>query len=147
MLLRLLIYVIPLIAGVAMGAQAPVNVTLARYVGPLRATLVSVTVSLLTLAVLVGLDRQGGSLPAVGAAPRWALSGGLLGVMVLVGTVLSVPRLGTATTITLIVTGQLATAAVVDHFGLLGVAQRPLDATRVLGLAFLLVGGALVVRR
>jgi transporter family-2 protein len=130
-----------------MGSQAPVNATLARYVGPLRATLVSVTVSLLTLAVLVGLNRQGGSLPAAGTAPRWALSGGLLGVMGLVGAVLSVPRLGTATTITLLVTGQLATAAVVDHFGLLGVAQRPLDATRVAGLALLLMGGALVVRR
>jgi len=146
-LARLLLLAIPLCAGVALGSQAPTNAALARYVGPVRATWVSVVVSLICLSIGVAINREGGNLLAVANAPRWTLLGGCMGVIALVGTVVSVPRLGAAATITLIVVGQLATAAAVDHYGWLGVAQRSLDAPRLLGLALLVAGGVLVVRR
>src|ERR1700738_5021873 len=93
MIPRLLIALIPLCAGVALGSQAPVNAALARHVGPVRAALVSVTVSLLTLLLITSLDRGGGRLAALADVPRWSLVGGLLGAVVLVGTVVAVPRL------------------------------------------------------
>lgn len=147
MILRLLVFLVPLCAGVALGSQAPINASLARHVGPVRAVLVSVTISLLVLLVIVSVDRGGGRLAALATAPPWSLAGGFLGAIVLIGTVVAVPRLGTAATITLLVSGQLATAAAVDHFGWLDVAQRPLDGPRLVGLVLLATGGALVVRR
>ncbi len=147
MLQRLLVLIIPICAGLALGSQAPINATLARHVGPLRATLVSVMVSVMAMVLIVGINRGGGTLSAALTAPRWALVGGLLGVIGLLGSVISVPRLGTAATLTLMVVGQLTMAAMIDHFGWLGVTQRPLDTVRVLGLVLLAAGGTLVIQR
>lgn len=44
------------------------------------------------------------------------------------------------------VTGQMVAALAVDHDGWLGVAQRPIDVPKMIGVA-LLVGGVALIRR
>ncbi|MCK9916271.1 DMT family transporter [Microbacteriaceae bacterium K1510] len=44
------------------------------------------------------------------------------------------------------VTGQMVVALAVDHYGWLGVAQRPIDVPKMIGVA-LLVGGVVLIRR
>jgi transporter family-2 protein len=56
----------------------------------------------------------------------------------------TLPKLGSTLMITLIITGQLITGVVIDHFGWLGVAQRPIDLPRILGMGALLLGGYLI---
>jgi transporter family-2 protein len=56
------------------------------------------------------------------------------------------PRLGVATTIALVVAGQMLAAVALDHYGLLGVPVRPVNAWRGLGAA-LLVAGVVLLRR
>ncbi len=51
-----------------------------------------------------------------------------------------------APTIALIITGQLALAVAVDHFGILEVAVHPIDPTRLAGLGALVLGTFLIVR-
>jgi transporter family-2 protein len=46
----------------------------------------------------------------------------------------------------LLVLGQLVVGAVLDHFGLLGAAVRPLTAQRLLGLSVVMLGVWLTVR-
>jgi bacterial/archaeal transporter family-2 protein len=48
--------------------------------------------------------------------------------------------------LTLIIISQLLTGVCLDSFGWLGVTARPLDATRLIGVLVLLIGGYLVVR-
>lgn len=48
--------------------------------------------------------------------------------------------------IALVVTGQMVAALAVDHDGRLGVAQRPIDAPKMIGVV-LLVGGVVLIRR
>jgi len=48
--------------------------------------------------------------------------------------------------LTLIIIGQLLTGIVLDTFGWLGVAARPMEATRLVGIIVLLIGGYLVVK-
>jgi len=57
-----------------------------------------------------------------------------------------IPRIGVAASITTIVAGQLLVGTLLDHFGLLGAAERSLDPTRILGLAVVLVGVWLTVK-
>ena len=88
-------------------------------------------------------------LPAVGVAARipwWAWSGGLFGAIFIGLAVLLVPQLGAATFIALLVTGQMLASVAFDHFGWLGLAQRPVDAPRLIGVA-LLIGGVVLIRR
>ena len=88
-------------------------------------------------------------LPAVGVAARipwWAWSGGLFGAIFIGLAILLVPQLGAATFIALLVTGQMLASVAFDHFGWLGLAQRPVDAPRLIGVA-LLIGGVVLIRR
>ena len=45
------------------------------------------------------------------------------------------------------ITAQLATAVVIDRFGLLGAAKQQIGPVRILGLVMLIAGAVLVVRR
>jgi bacterial/archaeal transporter family-2 protein len=49
------------------------------------------------------------------------------------------------TVIALLITGQMLTSVAFDHFGLFGLAQRPIDLYRA-GGAVLLILGVLLVR-
>jgi transporter family-2 protein len=57
-----------------------------------------------------------------------------------------IPRVGVATAITLISAGQLVISSVLDHYGLLGVQIRQMDAQRILGLLIVFLGAWLTVR-
>ena len=46
----------------------------------------------------------------------------------------------------MLVTGQMIASVTFDHFGWLGLAQRPVDLPRLLGIACL-IGGVLLIRR
>jgi bacterial/archaeal transporter family-2 protein len=137
-----------LLAGIAFSVQGGVNAALARSIGSsLIAATVSFsvgTVALTLLAMATGqLAPAGGSIRQV---PVWMwLSGGLLGGVIVYGSVFLVPRLGIAAVASLIIAGQLIAAAVMDHYGLLGLPVHEISALRVLGL-LLLVGGAVLVR-
>jgi transporter family-2 protein len=88
-------------------------------------------------------------LPSAGVAARipwWAWSGGLFGAIFIGLAILLVPQLGAATFIALLVTGQMLASVAFDHFGWLGLAQRPADVPRLIGVA-LLIGGVALIRR
>ena len=78
--------------------------------------------------------------------PWWAWSGGVFGAIFIGLAIVLVPQLGAATFIALLVTGQMLTAVALDHFGVLGLAQRSIDLPRLLGIA-LLIGGVVLIRR
>jgi transporter family-2 protein len=56
-----------------------------------------------------------------------------------------VPRLGAASTIALVVAGQMLASLVFDHFGLLGLARHPATPARGLAAA-LLIAAVLLMR-
>lgn len=78
--------------------------------------------------------------------PLWAWSGGVFGAVFIGLAIVLVPKLGAATFIGLLVTGQMLTAITLDHFGWLGLAQRAIDLPRLLGVA-LLIAGVVLMRR
>ncbi|APT58475.1 hypothetical protein RGI145_16520 [Roseomonas gilardii] len=88
-------------------------------------------------------------LPSAATAARipwWAWSGGLFGAIFIGLSILLVPQIGAATFLALLVTGQMLASVAFDHFGWLGLAQRPIDATRLIGVA-LLIAGVVLIRR
>ena len=98
------------------------------------------------VAALMMVASRGGNLRGWASVPWYSLSAGLLGLLI-VGTIgYVVPRLGLAKGFTLIIASQFILAALIDHFGLLGGAVRPLDAVRMVGMLTLLVGVWLIIR-
>jgi len=59
---------------------------------------------------------------------------------------ITLPRLGGTMMLTLIIIGQLLVGLLIDHFGWFGLAARPIEATRLLGVAVLLIGAYLILK-
>ena len=108
---------------------------------------VSYFVGLLCMVVLVVVLRD--PIPSATMAARipwWAWSGGMFGAIFIALGILLVPKIGAATFIALLVAGQMLASVAFDHVGLLGLAQRPVDLPRIIGVA-LLIAGVLLIRR
>jgi len=58
-----------------------------------------------------------------------------------------VRTLGASGLTAVVITGQLAISVVIDRFGLLGIAKQHIGAARIVGLALLIAGFLLVVRK
>ena len=141
----ILAVIIGLAGGVAVGLQGPLTSLMSQHIG----TMGSVFIVHLGGAVAAGvllLVIGGGNLGAWRSVPWYALGAGLLGLVILSAVSYTIPRIGAATTVTLIVAAQLILSALLDHFGLLGTSVRPLDLTRVVGIAVLFFGTWLMVR-
>ncbi len=137
-----------LLAGALMPLQAGVNAQLARWVGhPVTASLVSFAVGTLALfAYGAALRPQLPAAAALASAPWWVWGGGLLGAVFVTAAAAFAPRLGAATFISITIAGQVLVSILLDHFGVVGFAARPVTAMRLLG-ALLLIAGVLLVRK
>jgi transporter family-2 protein len=135
-----------LVTGAILALQPVINANVAGRVGhPMSAALVSVSITF--LALLLSTLALRAPLPSprlLANVPPWLLTGGLIGAVFLFVSLFAAPRLGVATTIALLIAGQLAAALTVDHFGWLGVPVRPVNPYRVLGGGCLLAGVLLI---
>jgi len=137
-----------LVAGAMMPMQAAVNNKMAAFVdGPALAALISFIVGTLALVVYAAASGTAlGSLAEARNAPPIAWIGGLLGAFFVTATVILIPRLGVALTFSAIIAGQMIVTLVIDHFGLLGIDEKPVSWPRFLGIA-LITGGVILIRR
>jgi bacterial/archaeal transporter family-2 protein len=135
-------------AGCLVGMQAPINSRLGRTVGSVQAATFSFLVGTAVLLVIAAFVRGGlGSLGQVRHVPWWALVGGLLGAVYVTVALVAVRTLGASGLTAVVITGQLAISVAIDRFGLLGVAKEQVNPSRIVGLALLVVGVVLVVRK
>jgi bacterial/archaeal transporter family-2 protein len=98
------------------------------------------------VAVAVILRDPIPSAATVSRVPLWAWSGGIFGAIFIGLSIITIPKLGGAAYIAILVTGQMIAALAIDHFGWLGIPERQIDLPRMLGFA-LLVGGVVLIRR
>jgi bacterial/archaeal transporter family-2 protein len=145
---RALTVLVVVAAGALVGMQAPVNARLGRTTGNLQAATLSFVIGTVALVAVLALSRGGfGFRGNLAGQPWWAFAGGLLGAVYVVVSILTVRTLGVSGLAAATIAGQLTIAVVIDRLGLLGIARQPIAPHRILGLALLAVGVALVVRR
>jgi transporter family-2 protein len=148
MLSALLPAFLAIAAGVSVVIQQALNANLRSALHSAAwSGFISYAVGLACMALLALAFRD--PVPVASAAsriPLWALSGGVFGAIFIGLGIFLVPQIGTATFLALLVTGQMLGSIVFDHFGWLGLTQRPVDAPRLIGVA-LLIGGVVLIRR
>jgi transporter family-2 protein len=136
-----------LAAGVLASVQTPTNAMLAQAVrSPVNAAFVSFAVGTILLAMALAVVRVRPDLAATRALPAYAWLGGAYGAFFVVAAAYSAPRIGVAATVTLLVAGQVAAAAVMDQFGAFGMPQRDVTPVRLMGLVLVVIGVVLVRR-
>lgn len=141
----LLIILIGLAGGVAVGLQSPMASMITQRLGVFESVFI-VHIGGALLALLPLLFYGGGKLGQWRSVPWYVLGAGVFGLVVIGAISYMIPRVGIAASIVTIVAGQLLVGTILDHLGLLGAMQRSLDPTRALGLAIVLVGVWLTVK-
>lgn len=145
---QILWLLLALFAGAMIPVQTAFNTTLGKTFGsPFLSTLAVFIVA--TLAIILTVMVMRVDLPTVATintAPWWAWMGGILGVSYIVLLIFLTPKLGVGTVTGLVVAGQIITAVVIDHFGLLNSPTHSLSLYRLLGV-LLMIGGVILVRK
>ena len=146
--MKMLFYLLPVFAGIAITIQSGVNSQLRTAIQhPLMAAFISFVVGTIALAVLLLFSKD--AIPGLSqyASVNWyKYTGGLLGAFVVTVTLISVSQIGAGNMFVLIVAGQLITAVLMDHFGVLGLKENPVSLQKFFGIC-LLVGGAWLVNK
>lgn len=137
-----------LVVGAFLPLQVGVNSKLADAVGsPIISAFISFcvgTAALFAYILITGLPL-GSVVNAKNASPiSWI--GGFLGAFYVAASIVLLPKLGVAMTLTLIIAGQLLMGIIMDHYGLLGVPIKPISFGRIIGVVLVLLGVLLVKR-
>lgn len=141
----LLIILIGLAGGIAVGLQGPMASMISQRLGIFESVFI-VHVGGAVIALLPLLFNGGGKLAQWKALPWYTLFAGAFGLIVIGAISYMIPRVGVAAAIITVVAGQILVSTVLDHFALLGATGRPMDPGRAIGLAVVLVGVWLTVR-
>lgn len=135
------------LAGFLLPLQALINARTSQVLGgPLMATLVNfIGGTIMLIAVLMLMRVPAPSTEQIGKVPFYAWFTGLAGIMFISQATVTVPKLGAAAMIAIVIAGQLCASMVFDHFGILQQAH-PVSWQKIVG-AVLLLGGVWLILR
>lgn len=143
---EIIFLLVALVAGVLMAVQGSMNSLLSKKVGLLEATFVVHLLGLLLITVLLMVFcLQNWNWENFKTVPWYVYLGGFLGVAIIYGVAYSIPKVGVANATTAIIVGQVATAMIIDMFGVFG-DKMPLTWFKGMGLALMALGAHLMLK-
>ncbi|MEZ4734759.1 MAG: DMT family transporter [Caldilineaceae bacterium] len=141
----LTVMLIATVAGLAVTLQGNFMGVMTQLLGTRESIFITYASGGLLIALIL-LAGGGGNLGAWRSVPPYALTAGILGLIIVGAIGYATARYGLVATFAVLLVAQYGSAALIDHFGLLGATPRPLDGVRLLGLALLLAGAWLTLR-
>jgi len=140
----ILIILVGLAGGIAVGLQSPMASMITQRLGVFESVFI-VHVGGAIIA-LIPMLIYGSKLNQWRSVPWYTLGAGIFGLVVIAAISYMIPRVGVAASIITVVAGQLLVGTILDQYGWLGASVRPLDWTRSIGLAVVLFGVWLTVK-
>lgn len=141
---------IAFVGGMLVAAQGPIYAWLSEGLG--RNPILGVFLAFATATLITGLIAFAtGSLrtltvSALISLPRWVWLGGLFGAFQVVISMWTIPVLGVTFFVVAVVTGNLVGGVLYDHFGMMGLTERPFSVAKALGLGLVIVGVGIVAK-
>ena len=141
----ILMVLLGILGGVAVGVQGPIVSQMSQRIGTMAgAFVVHVSGAILSGALLLALGGE--NIRNWRSLSWYMFISGSFGVILYLTLNQTMPRLGATTALALIIIGQLAMGILIDQFGLFGVPVRPVDLVRLVGAGLLIAGGYLIIR-
>jgi bacterial/archaeal transporter family-2 protein len=135
-------------AGIAGALQVAVMGRFGEHVGAIEALTFSFLLStVITLVALLAARRSVSGLADAFGAPKWLWVGAFMGAFIVLTITVAAPRIGVVAVTALLIAGQLGTAVLIDRYGIFGVERIGFSWPRVAGIALLVAGAALTLRR
>ncbi len=136
------------IAGIGIPIMAALNGNLgSKLNSPALATTILFLVG--SVASIAYLFLSGGipKFPIKESIPIISYLGGLFVIFYILSMTWAAPKFGVGNAIAMVLLGQIISIAVIDHYGLLGALKHTISIQRLAGLAFMILGVYLTVRR
>lgn len=139
------------VAGAGLPVQAALNSRLGREFGsPLFGSFFSFCIGTVSVLLFVLVSRAAAPVGGFGAVasrlPWWLWLGGVIGAVFVSVAAMFVGRLGVTVFSAVVIGGQLIASVVLDHYGVLVPERHPISALRLMGIALLIAGIALIRR-
>lgn len=140
---RLAFYIVAIISGVFLSIEGTIYSELGKHIGTLESSLYNfVAGSIILFFFLLFFGK--GSFSYTFKAPKWELTGGILGVIYLTVLVIGIPYAGVGLAMGSVVVGQMIISAVIEHFGLLGSEVKSVRKEKVLAIFLMLIALILI---
>lgn len=128
-------------AGVGIPVLAALNAQLGQRLGsPAGAAVILFVVAFGCALVTMALTAGAGVLKAAPVQPKHLFLAGVLVAFYVLSITWVAPKFGIGNAIFFVLLGQLASAALIDHFGLLAAMPKPVTLARAAGIALMAVG-------
>jgi bacterial/archaeal transporter family-2 protein len=135
------------LAGAGLAAQSGTNAVLGRMLGhPMWASFWQFAAgTVLIVAIMIAVRVPVPAFAATAATgPWWVWIGFFTGSFFVVAALSLAPVIGVGGFIAALVAGQMIASLALDHYGLVGLAVRPLTLARAAGAAFIIAGVLLI---
>jgi transporter family-2 protein len=130
------IFLMLALAGIAVAFQTGVNGALGKQIGTIEASFTSFAVgTVFIFAAMIVFGK--GNILLVKNVSWWQLTGGILGAVYVMTSVLMVPKIGIGGVLMLLIIAQLSTSAVIDHFGIFTGVPIPINWKKILALGMM----------
>ena len=141
-----MLYFFPLLAGICVCLQGMINGHWQARIG-IHYTVVINGIIVTILAMLFFLVGNRVSLQEAASGIRpWIALNGLCGFTILTIAAITFPKIGAASVIVLMLSGQLVTGIILDHLGILNIPKHPVSLLRFVGIACIFLGVILTTR-
>ncbi|RIP34909.1 DMT family transporter [Staphylococcus gallinarum] len=140
---KFVFYIIAIVAGIFLSIEGAIYAVLGDHIGKLESSLYNFAIGSVILAIAL-LFLGKGSLSYTVSAPKWELTGGLLGVVYLTVLVIAIPLIGVGLAMGSVVVGQMIMSAVIEHYGLLGSEKKPLRIEKIIAIILMIIALTLI---
>ena len=134
------------VAGGLVALQAPINWTLGKSVGTFAAASTSFAIGLVVLIAITLVAGGFGDVDKAADLKWYYLMGGVLGAAYVTTVLVAVRELGAGGVTAATIAGQLGASVAIDRAGILGLPEKALTPSRVVGIVLLAAGVFLIVR-
>lgn len=127
------------LAGSAMSVQGVMNTRLGEKIGIYESNVIVQGTAFLIALIAVMLMGKG-NFSEIEKVNKFYLFGGVIGFVITVSVMLAIGKLSPTVAISIILISQLAVAAVIDAFGIMGSEKIVFGWNKYIGLAFMIGG-------
>ena len=139
-------FVIVFLSGALLPLQTGLNAKLGKSIeSPALSSLICFIVGTFAMLFYIPFSKESFSWAEAKTASFISLiGGGISGAIFITATMTALPRIGIATTMGLVVAGQIVVAVILDHFGIFITQPHHFNVLRFVGVVCIILGVAIV---
>ncbi len=135
------VILLSLLVGSLLSIYLPMNSMVSKHIGSaITANITFFLMALVTSVALFAIWGDHATLSRLKSVPTYLYLTGFVSAFIVLATTYLIPQLGVRRFFILTISGQIITAMIVSHYGLLATPTDPLSAKKIIGAALVVLG-------